>query len=171
MNHVDHLLVVLLISLGLDVVLGLPEINGKWLLSETEWLILMEHLDALLSLVNIFVADVTGLEVDKGLTGSSVGLNEILDFNRDNLTSFAELFLNLFFSNFLWDELNEKVRLIGLLHILSDLWNLFTNDIVCLGNVLLNENSLSIDFLLSIQLIDSFLGIIMSLILNKPTSL
>ena len=77
LNEVDHaldLVVTLFFLLLLDVILGLPEVDFERLVLESEGTGRVEHLNALLSLLYVFVANITLLEVHVGLSSLLVFL-------------------------------------------------------------------------------------------------
>lgn len=78
-DHALHLVVTLFFLLLLKVIESLPEINLEWLGSETEWMRLVVQLNTFLGHFNIFIEDVSNLEVYELFTGLAL-LNEILEF-------------------------------------------------------------------------------------------
>ena len=96
----------------------MPEVNAEWFLSEAEGVLLVEHLDASLSRLDIIVKNVSDLVVGESLTVDS--LHVILQLDGGNRSSLGELSLELLFRDILWDESNKNVRLEGLLLVLDN---------------------------------------------------
>lgn len=83
LNEVDHaldLVVALFFLLLFNVVLGLPEVDLERLVLESEGTGGVVHLNALLSLLHVFVANITFLEVHVRLSGLLVFLSEVMKF-------------------------------------------------------------------------------------------
>jgi hypothetical protein len=78
-------------------------------LSEAEGVLLVEHLDASLSRLDIIVKNVSDLVVGESLTVDS--LHVILQLDGGNRSSLGELSLELLLRDILWDESNKMLDL------------------------------------------------------------
>ena len=88
-------------------------------MSKAKGILLVEHLDASLSRLDIIVEDVPDLVVGESL--SVDGLHVVLQLDGGNGSCLGELGLELLLGHILGDESNEDVGLEGLL-LVPDNW-------------------------------------------------
>jgi len=113
-----HLVDVLLFIFVVQVVFRLPELYSKSLCSKSKRVRRVVHLDALLSLADFLVADVSYFEGYEYLSVDSLFL--VPDFNRNDFTGLLHLFLELALSHILGNESDKDVGLECLLHLLTN---------------------------------------------------
>lgn len=176
LNHVDHaqdFLVALLVAVLLHVVARLPEVNRQILLAKPKWLHRVKQLDASLRLVDVLVAYESLLEVAVLLAGASVGLHVVAQHEREDLAGLAHLRLKLLLGGGLGHELHEDVRLVVLFHLVANVLRSRSRHRLVLtrGDMLLNENAVSVEFLLLVQGFNGRLSLAVVVKFHKPTSL
>lgn len=98
---------VLLFILLCEVDFRLPEVDAECLVGESEAVGPVEHLDASLGGLDVRIEDETIIVVGEALSVDL--LDVLLQFHREDLTSFRELRPELLLADLLWDEPNEDV--------------------------------------------------------------
>lgn len=148
-----------------QVELGLPELNLQRSETKSEWVGLVEHLNALLGLLHFFIADVPNFAGHfSGVTWS----NSIFELQWNNLSSLAQLVSEFVLFDLLWNVSDENVGLESLLHGLTNLgFFLLSATVVRVADELRDENDSSVYLLLGIQSFNSCLGLIVSLELHE----
>ena len=120
---------------------ALPEVKYQWFLSKTERCGVIVHLNASLSHLNVFIADIGHLEVDKGFL-LFVFLLIVSQLNRNDLTSLFKDSSELIFLNVFGNESDINVRVKSGFHLLSDGRSLVNVVLIFLsGDVFVDEES------------------------------